>query len=167
MRSERRKKIVELRAKGLPTREIAKTLGVSLNNIQATLAHMIKLGYITKFTPEQIAEKYKKSVHARHADPQIIIELRNSLNPQEIARTLNQKLGYVKKVLKGVQKKKAALFKEKVIELYATGTPYKEMMRIFNCSSGRIGVVVNRLVKQGKLTLRRKLTLTPEKLNPL
>ena len=157
IRSERRKKIIEMRNNGISTREIAKELNLSLNNINATVAHMIKLGYIPSFTHGETQERYQKYLENRVVtNPQIIIDLyKSGISKDSIARQVKETYNHVVKVLRGVRKQQTNEFKNKVIEVYNSGKTYREMQEILGCKAGRLAITVHRLVKEGKVKHRK------------
>lgn len=154
LRSERRKRIVELRNEGKTIAEIRSILGMDRNNLASTLAQMRKAG-LPCITTEEAVKRQKEAVRKRGCDPKLILDLHNAGHSQDaIAQQLNQKRGYVARILKNVQKQETEQFRNKLIELYNRGIPYKSMALILNTSIGCCAVTVNRLVKKGQLTLR-------------
>jgi len=157
LRSERRKKIVELRQQGKTVAEISAILGIDKNNLNATLAHMRKRGTLAHIPHEEAVRRQKESVRKRGCDPQTIFDLHNKgLSQDAIALELKQRRGYVARVLNNVKKRKADAFRTKIIELYQRGLSYKSMALVLNVSLGYCAVTVNRLVKKGLLTHRKK-----------
>jgi DNA-binding NarL/FixJ family response regulator len=160
-RSERRKKIIEMRANGVSTRKIAQELGITFNNVCATIGAMRKLGYLSKIEPEETRDRAKQYFASiKKTDPTLIIELnQKGLSRKAIAEKLNEKLGYVVKVLQklklpSLKRQQTAQFRKQLIELYNAGRTYKELVEILQRPIGRIAVEVHRLVNKNKLQLR-------------
>lgn len=158
--NEKMQKIIELRNQGVPTRGIAKEIGISLNYVRTTIDRMIKLGYISKFSEKEVRDRYMNAVALRKSkrpSPQTIIELyQQGLTKKEISEKLNLGKHFVWDILKDICQQKSYLFKTKLIEMYEAGIPCKEMAEQLNCSEAKVSVSVHRLVKQGKLKLRKQ-----------
>lgn len=144
---------------------MAKELSVSLNNMRATVNQMIKKGYVSKFDPKEIMDKYVAFVELRKSkrpDPQVLIELhKQGFSKKEIIEKLEIGERFASDTLNGMAKQKSSLFKTKLIEMYEAGIPLKEMAEKLNCSESKVGVSVHRLVKQGKLKSRKQFRHRP------
>jgi len=155
LRSERRKRIVELRQQGKTIAEIRTILGMAKNNLSATLAHMRKQGSLPAIPQQEAVRRQKEAVKKRGCNPELILNLhRQGLSQDAIADQLKQRKGYVSRILRNVQKQETETFRIKLIALYQSGMTYKDMATQLNVTIGCCGVTVNRLVKQGKLKLR-------------
>lgn len=155
LRSERRKRIIELRNQGKTIAEIRTILGMDRNNLASTMAQMRKAGTLPCIPHQEAVKRQQEAVRKRGCDPKLILDLHANGHSQDaIAEQLKQKKGYVARILKNVQKQETEQFRNKLIELYTRGITYKSMALILNTSIGCCAVTVNRLVKKGRLALR-------------
>lgn len=157
LRSERRKKIVELRNKGLSARQIAAELQIDYNVLSATLADMRKKGYVPYVEKNEAVKRQKASRNIGHIDPDVIIKLKDDGWTQEqIAEKTKEPFNFVANILKGRRSQKTEEFRLKVIELYKLNFTYEEMAKELNSSVGHLGITVRRLVQKGRLKYRSK-----------
>jgi len=163
--NERMQKIIELRNKGVSTRNMAKELDISLSNMQVTVNRMIKLGYISKFDPKEVMDKYVAFVELRKSkrpDQQTVIELyQQGLTKKDISEKLNLGERFVRDILKDICKQKSSSFKTNLIEMYEADIPCKEIAKQLNCSEGKVNISIHRLVKQNKLKRRELKRMEP------
>lgn len=156
MRSELRKNIMMLRERGLTRKEISKELGITRNFLDATLAQMIKLGYVCKVDKEEAARRRQHSIDSQKPATELILELDGKGHTTaEISELLDGSEHYIASVLKPIRAARRKQFKDKLINLYISGLPYKEIAQEMDRSLGQIGVMLYRLGKQGKIKLRR------------
>jgi DNA-binding MarR family transcriptional regulator len=147
---------MSLREQGFTRKEITEQLGITRNFLDATLAQMIKLGYVHKINKEEAARRRIISVYSNKPSLEKLIELdEKGFTTAKIATMTGTTQHYVASMLKPIRAKRRQQFNDKLINLYISGMPYKDIAVEMDRSLGQIGVMIYRLAKQGKIKLRK------------
>lgn len=193
LKTERRKKIIELRNAGLTLKEIAYHIGESRSKTAAAIESLLKLGLIPKIHPAESRKRYLDSLKLRkypkfpfnkdhitalyykykkqedvaqelNVAPTTITAIRKINEDLIIAECANNNKYAILRFLIALRKKDKLKFKEKLIELYNRGLTYGSLAVVMNAPYNQLRDMLHKLFLKGKLK-RRGVSGRPKKVN--
>lgn len=155
-------KVLALRNKNFTRRQIAQTLGITMNNVHANMAVLIKEGHVKRISKKESQKRQQTSKgyaeKNEQAEKEIIELIKLGYTYKQVSEKLNQPRSYIAKIMAVVKPSLKEEFENSIIQMYRQDVVYEEIAARLHTSCRDVCKVVQRFIDQGILQKRKTKT---------